>query len=102
MIGGLGSTELIIIFALVLIIFGPKSIPKIAQSLGRGIREFKDATSGIVNEDYADDYQEPAQIVNDEQAVEMDSEPASGIAKDKGQTETVTASGRKHHYRKKA
>ena len=67
MFGTFGTPELVIIFVAVLIIFGPKSIPKIAQSLGRGIREFKDATSGIVKEDmnYEDDG-EATQISSEE------------------------------------
>ncbi len=44
---GMGWQELTIIFVIVLIIFGPKSLPKIGQALGRGIREFKDAAQGL-------------------------------------------------------
>ncbi|MCX7020354.1 MAG: twin-arginine translocase TatA/TatE family subunit, partial [Candidatus Sumerlaeota bacterium] len=38
------------IFVIVLLIFGPKALPKIAQSLGKGIRDFKDAMAGVTNE----------------------------------------------------
>jgi sec-independent protein translocase protein TatA len=38
---------MLIIFLVVLIIFGPKSLPKIGQAFGRGIREFKDAARGL-------------------------------------------------------
>ena len=41
MIGGLGAQELLLIFLAVLILFGAKRIPDIAQGLGKGIREFK-------------------------------------------------------------
>jgi sec-independent protein translocase protein TatA len=44
---GMGWPELAIIFVIILVIFGPKSLPKIGQSLGRGIREFKDAAQGL-------------------------------------------------------
>ena len=37
----LGVQELLIIFLIVLILFGAKKIPDIAQGLGRGIRDFK-------------------------------------------------------------
>ena len=39
--------ELFIIFAVVLLFFGANSIPKIARTLGRGIRQMKDATQDI-------------------------------------------------------
>jgi len=47
---GIGTQEWIIIFVIVLLIFGPKALPKIAQSLGKGIRDFKDAMAGVTNE----------------------------------------------------
>jgi sec-independent protein translocase protein TatA len=43
MIGGLGAQELLLIFLAVLILFGAKRIPDIAQGLGKGLREFKSA-----------------------------------------------------------
>lgn len=39
-----------ILFFIVLLVFGPKRIPEISRALGKGIREFKDATRGITNE----------------------------------------------------
>jgi sec-independent protein translocase protein TatA len=41
MFGGLGVQELLLIFLVVLLLFGAKRIPDIAQSLGKGIRDFK-------------------------------------------------------------
>ncbi len=46
----LGALELLIIFIVVLILFGAKRIPEIARGLGKGIREFKSATSEISRE----------------------------------------------------
>ncbi|MFM8978198.1 MAG: twin-arginine translocase TatA/TatE family subunit [Bacteroidota bacterium] len=48
--GNLSSGELILIFAVVLLLFGAKSITELAKGLGKGIREFKDASSGIKRE----------------------------------------------------
>ncbi|MEO1051255.1 MAG: twin-arginine translocase TatA/TatE family subunit [Bacteroidota bacterium] len=45
-----GGWEWIIIILVVLIFFGAKKIPELARGLGRGIREFKDATKGIKDE----------------------------------------------------
>lgn len=42
-----GGSEWMIIFLVMLIIFGPKSLPKIGHAVGKGIREFKDASNGI-------------------------------------------------------
>ncbi len=38
---GLGLSELVIIFAIAFFIFGPKKLPQIARTVGKGIREFK-------------------------------------------------------------
>ncbi len=48
--GNLGVTELIIIFLIIVVFFGAKKIPELAQGLGKGIREFKKATREIENE----------------------------------------------------
>ena len=45
--GNLGTTELILILLVVVIFFGAKKIPELAQGLGKGIREFKKATREI-------------------------------------------------------
>lgn len=49
-IGGLGGWEIMVILLVVLIFFGANKIPEIARGMGRGIREFKDATKEIKNE----------------------------------------------------
>lgn len=38
---GIGPWELILILAVVLILFGPSKLPEIGQSLGKGLREFR-------------------------------------------------------------
>ena len=45
-IGGLGTTEILLIVLVLLLFFGGKRIPELAKGLGKGIREFKDASSG--------------------------------------------------------
>ena len=47
---GLGPTELIIVFLLIIILFGAKRLPELARSLGRSIKEFKHATQGLKDE----------------------------------------------------
>jgi sec-independent protein translocase protein TatA len=47
---GLSFGELFVVFAFILLFFGANSIPKIARTLGRGIRQMKDATQDIQDE----------------------------------------------------
>ncbi|GAA4312119.1 twin-arginine translocase TatA/TatE family subunit [Nibribacter koreensis] len=46
-IGNLGTGEMILIALVILLLFGAKRIPDLARGLGKGIREFKDATNEI-------------------------------------------------------
>jgi sec-independent protein translocase protein TatA len=41
-----GPLEIILILVVVLVIFGPKRLPDLGRSLGRGMREFKDSVTG--------------------------------------------------------
>jgi sec-independent protein translocase protein TatA len=43
----LGSGELLLIFLVILIFFGPKKIPELAGSLGKGLRKFREAKDGL-------------------------------------------------------
>lgn len=49
-IGGLGGWEIMVILLVVLVFFGANKIPEIARGMGKGIREFKEATKEIKNE----------------------------------------------------
>lgn len=46
-LGGLGTGEMILIFAVIVLMFGAKKLPELARGLGKGIREFKDATKDV-------------------------------------------------------
>jgi TatA/E family protein of Tat protein translocase len=41
-----GPLEIVVILVIVLVIFGPKRLPDLGRSLGRGMREFKDSVTG--------------------------------------------------------
>jgi sec-independent protein translocase protein TatA len=43
---GIGPLEIVIVLIIVLMIFGPKRLPDLGRSLGRGMREFKDSVTG--------------------------------------------------------
>jgi sec-independent protein translocase protein TatA len=47
MLGSLGMPELIVIFVIALIVFGPRKLPELGRSLGRSIAEFKRATNEL-------------------------------------------------------
>ncbi len=49
-LGSLGTTEMLMIALVILLFFGAKRIPELARGLGRGIREFKDASKEIKSE----------------------------------------------------
>ncbi len=46
----LGGTEVVLILAVVLILFGAKKIPELARGMGQGIKEFKKATKEVTDE----------------------------------------------------
>ena len=58
-LGGLGMWEMLLIFVVVLLLFGAKRLPEIGASLGKGIREFKGSIREIEREVQAVD--EPRQ-----------------------------------------
>lgn len=47
MLGSIGMPELIIIFVIALIIFGPRKLPELGRSLGRSLSEFKKASNEL-------------------------------------------------------
>ena len=46
----LGTTEIVIICIMVLVLFGGKKLPELARGLGKGLREFKNASRDIKQE----------------------------------------------------
>ena len=46
----MGTPEIMLIMLAVLLLFGGKKLPELARGLGRGIREFKDASDGVKRE----------------------------------------------------
>jgi sec-independent protein translocase protein TatA len=50
-----GGSEWILLALLVVLLFGAKKIPELARGMGKGIREFKDATKEVTDEITTDD-----------------------------------------------
>ena len=67
--GNIGWQGAIIILIVLLVVFGPKRLPEMGRSLGRGMREFKDSVTG------KDDDDEPREL-----PPAADDEPVAGAA----------------------
>ena len=68
--GSLGMQELIVIFVLALIVFGPRKLPELGKSLGKGLAEFKRASNEL------------KQTWEDEVRLEKEREAMADILKD--------------------
>jgi len=72
MLGNIGPLEIIIVLVIALIVFGPKRLPELGNSLGKGIREFKDSVTGEHRDDDVDD---DAKAISASQATATPVEP---------------------------
>ena len=63
---GIGTTELMIILAIVVLLFGAKKIPELAKGMGKGIKEFKGAMNEEEEKPKSDEVKE---IANDDTEV---------------------------------
>ena len=68
--GSLGMQEIIVIFVLALIVFGPRKLPELGKSLGKGLAEFKRASNEL------------KQTWEDEVRLEKEREAMADILKD--------------------
>lgn len=55
LLAGLGPTELLIIVAIIVLLFGAKKLPELARGSGRALRIFKAETKGLLDDDDDDD-----------------------------------------------
>jgi sec-independent protein translocase protein TatA len=55
MFNGIGPMELVIVLVIALLVLGPKRLPEVGRSLGRGMREFKESVTGDNRHDDDDD-----------------------------------------------
>jgi sec-independent protein translocase protein TatA len=81
-----GPLEIAVVLIIVLIIFGPKRLPELGQSMGRGIREFKNAISGDKDKDSPEEERrelEASRSTADESGkpTEADAKPAETATK---------------------
>ncbi len=57
LIGDIGTPELLIVLAIVILIFGASKLPELARGSGRALRIFKAETKGLADDDQVDDAQ---------------------------------------------
>jgi sec-independent protein translocase protein TatA len=62
LIGGLGGTELLIILAVLLLLFGASKLPELARGSGQALRIFKSETKGLMDDDGKDTPAEPKHV----------------------------------------
>jgi sec-independent protein translocase protein TatA len=51
MLGNIGPLEIVVVLIIALVVFGPKRLPELGRSLGKGIREFRGSISGESDDD---------------------------------------------------
>jgi sec-independent protein translocase protein TatA len=51
MLGNIGPLEIIVVLIIALVVFGPKRLPELGRSLGKGIREFRGSLGGEHDDD---------------------------------------------------
>jgi sec-independent protein translocase protein TatA len=79
MFGNIGPLEIIIVLVIALVVFGPKRLPELGNSLGRSLREFKDTVSGDKDDD-DDDKDEDVKALTASQATTVPVEkPATPV-----------------------
>jgi sec-independent protein translocase protein TatA len=74
MFGSIGMPELIIIFVIALIIFGPRKLPELGRSLGKSLAEFKKASNELRNT-----LEEEIRIEDAKEAAKTVTPPASTV-----------------------
>lgn len=87
-IAGLGTPELLIILAVVILLFGASKLPELARGSGRALRIFKAETKGLTDDE--DDLKTPEQRELDARQAELDAE-RDRLAREQQRRDDTTA-----------
>ena len=82
MFGSIGMPELILIFVVALLVFGPKKLPELGKSLGRGLAEFKKASEDLkktIEDEIEQGKQEAAAVQQQVAEVRKTIEPVTAL-----------------------
>jgi len=75
-IGGLGTTELLLILAVVVLLFGATKLPDLARGSGRALRIFKAETKGLMEDDDSPATKTPEQLEVEARQADLDTRQA--------------------------
>jgi sec-independent protein translocase protein TatA len=79
MIPNVGPLEIAVVLIIVLIIFGPKRLPELGRSMGRGIREFRGSLGGDDDEDDVEEKRRELEAAEAKQAAKASAAPAEPV-----------------------
>lgn len=88
MFGNLGATEIVLIVLAILILFGAKKIPELAQGIGKGMKEFKKAVRDVEDEIHIDEKPESKQNTKKDQETTTQSPNNNNSENEKSDTKT--------------
>ena len=74
----IGPLEIAIVLIIVLIIFGPKRLPELGRSMGRGIREFRGSLSGSGDQDDTDEKRAELEATQSGETAQQNPESVEG------------------------
>ena len=80
LLGMLGTMEIIIIVAVILLIFGPSKLPALGSGIGKMLRGFKKEMKGLAQDDKDEKDEKSENAENDEKREEIDVSPAAPIS----------------------
>jgi sec-independent protein translocase protein TatA len=86
-VAGLGTTEILIILGILILLFGAKKLPELARGSGRALRIFKAETKGLIEDDEDEKHKTPEQRQIEATRTTDESRPDSTVQQSHTDTE---------------